>query len=228
MNWKKVPPVVLSCLLAFLTGALLGGFSGRVAGEDQMLAGGAIVIFHMLVGGLICLTIAGYLSWRWPAGKLWKLTLGLTLSTGLLVLLTNYVVTKKRAAKEAAQRELSEQRSGLPASERELNAEPATVLQVSTPGMVQRASGGGEPVRGFGFVGVPFTDEGYPLYFYPDSEWNTLPTDSLLVARALVCSPEVCPKPGVRAFQNIFSLPVNTVPFPRINNQLMRHAVFLQ
>jgi len=42
----------------------VGGYPGRVAGEGQMLAGGAIAAFYMLIGGVIAASLVGYLSWR--------------------------------------------------------------------------------------------------------------------------------------------------------------------
>lgn len=187
MNWKKVPPVILSCLLAFLTGSLLGGFTGRSAGEGQMLAGGAIAVFHMLIGGLTCLGLVGYLSWKWPVARLWKLVLGLMLSFGLLAVLTKYAVAQKRAARKAAKQEYSQRTSSLspPAVDTPVTIDTvsSTIEQIMTPDMVDRAFGEGELKRGFGFAEVPFRQDGYPLYFYADSEWGSAPVDSLVYVR---------------------------------------------
>lgn len=152
-----------------------------------MLAGGAIAVFHMLIGGLVCLGLAGYLSWKWPAAKLWKLVLGLVLSFGLLAVLTKYAVAQKRAAREAAKQEYSQRTSSLPPltsdTPTSIDTSLATIEQIITPDMVDRAHGEGELKRGFGFAEVPFRQDGYPLFFYSDSEWDSVPIDSLVYVR---------------------------------------------
>lgn len=154
-----------------------------------MLAGGAIVAFHMLVGGMIGLGLAGYLSWKWPAARLWKLTLALVLSSILLMGLTKYAVAQRKAAKEAAQREYSVNQSPafpeIPQLTDTADADRVSIMvaQTISPDMVDRAQGGGELVEGFGFVDVPFRQDGYPVYFYPDGEWGTQPVDSLVYVR---------------------------------------------
>ena len=157
MNSTKLAAATLSCVLAFLSGALAGATLGRPAAEGQMLAGGAIVAIYMLAGAIIATASVAYLCWRWPSGRIWKLAVGLFVATLALGVYTRYPLTGRRTDRVEK-----------------------VILQRAGDSLADLRRGGGEAVEGLGFVRVPFPGEGLQLFFYGDADYASGPVDSLI------------------------------------------------
>lgn len=95
MDWKKFAYGFVACLSACFAFAIVAAFLGRVAAEGQMLAGGAIVAFYMLIGGLFGMFLTGFLAWRWRRVQVGKLALGM-LAFALCMLLVVYIDIRRR------------------------------------------------------------------------------------------------------------------------------------
>ncbi|MCP9237726.1 hypothetical protein [Lewinella sp. JB7] len=158
MRWSRILATVISVFLAFIAGALIGAYPGRVAGEGQMLAGGAIVAFYMLIGGGIAVALVGYYCSRQGSRKIWRLAIGLFFVAALLIFHTRYSLAERRVKRQMT---------------------PDTVApKVDTVMKVEQD--GGTALEGYGFVGAPFNREGLKLYFYPGTDYFEAPVDSLV------------------------------------------------
>ena len=171
MNRYKVFPTLLCYLLAFMAGALLGGYPGRAAGEGQMLAGGAIVLGYMLMGGLLCLSGVGYLCWQWKAANLWKMAGALLLVSIGVGLHSRYVIEQRRSARE----------SRYPPAAKTERLDTTVAIRQLPSDTVARVERNADPLlEGLGLVQVPFSRTGLRLHFYADTDYFSDPVDSLI------------------------------------------------
>lgn len=176
MTRNKLLPATLSLVLAFMAGALTGGYPGRAAAAGQMLAAGAIALFYMLIGGLLAGLVVGILCWRWESGRIWRMAGVLLVLTGLLFLHTRYDISRKKALREERNqrmyREASSAADTLPV--------PTTVEQRKGDTIADVRGTPGDTQMGLGLARVPFGRDGLRLLFYPHPDPLAKPSDSLL------------------------------------------------
>ncbi|MBB4080557.1 hypothetical protein GGR28_003191 [Lewinella aquimaris] len=176
MRWSKIVSGVIAIILAFLAGALVAGYPGRSAGQGQMLAGGAIVAFYMLIGAVIAVGLVGYYIWRAEAQQIWILAGMLLVANVGMVLHTRHTIAEQRAKREI-EREKSYR--NVPRKE-----DSTDTLIVVTSNLSDTLAGveqsPGVALEGFGFVQVPFTRTGVYLDFYDRTDYFAEPVDSLV------------------------------------------------
>ncbi|WP_020570188.1 hypothetical protein [Neolewinella persica] len=184
MNWKKLLFATVACLAAIVGGGLIGGLLGRSAAEGQMLAGGAIVAFYMLIGALVGGAFAGFLTYRWPARKVgWMAVVMLVIAVTTSLILFSQVKAREalRGQKQSPTTSLPESLPSLPEDEPEDTVR--WITQETSPPVLELNQDGGEAVQGFGFVHVPFTMQGINLLFYSEAALGVVPNDSLVYTR---------------------------------------------
>ena len=144
-----------------------------------MLAGGAIVLFYMLIGGVLTTGLAGYFCWRWEPGRIWRTVGALLVVTAALAFHTRHVLKQIKAEREERREKVYRE-----TTEEEISFDtPVVVKQEIADTISDVRLDALESLSGYGFVQVPFGREGLRLMFYPDPDYFTEAVDSLIFGR---------------------------------------------